>query len=209
MNRKSRSIPWMRQSRWFDVRTTSPPGSATPSRGSSSCWAAWRASSNAATRSCSSPTSSPRARTATAPPRRIRRSSWKSPGCSRTTAPSRSSRIRPPGPMRRSAPACWDLTEPLRRLGVPIRQLNAPRKCRLGPGPAQDRDQLRGARRRRDHQSAEVQDPSADGRHLRRQEHVRLRQRQAQGPLALSQGRHGRASSPGCSSASTSISGPP
>jgi uncharacterized protein (DUF362 family) len=27
-----------------------------------------------------------------------------------------------------------ELTEPLRRLGVPIRQLNAPRKCRLGPG---------------------------------------------------------------------------
>jgi uncharacterized protein (DUF362 family) len=26
------------------------------------------------------------------------------------------------------------LTEPLRRLGVPLRQLNAPRKCRLGPG---------------------------------------------------------------------------
>jgi uncharacterized protein (DUF362 family) len=26
------------------------------------------------------------------------------------------------------------LTEPLRRLGVPIRQLDAPRKCRLGPG---------------------------------------------------------------------------
>jgi uncharacterized protein (DUF362 family) len=26
------------------------------------------------------------------------------------------------------------LTEPLRRLGVPIRQLNAPRKCKLGPG---------------------------------------------------------------------------
>jgi len=26
------------------------------------------------------------------------------------------------------------LTEPLRRLGVPIRQLNAPRMCRLGPG---------------------------------------------------------------------------
>jgi len=30
-----------------------------------------------------------------------------------------------------------ELTEPLRRLGVPIRQLNAPRKCRLGPdGPS-------------------------------------------------------------------------
>ena len=27
-----------------------------------------------------------------------------------------------------------ELTEPLRRLGVPIRQLNAPRKCRLAPG---------------------------------------------------------------------------
>lgn len=26
------------------------------------------------------------------------------------------------------------LTEPLRKLGVPVRQLNAPRKCRLGPG---------------------------------------------------------------------------
>jgi len=30
-----------------------------------------------------------------------------------------------------------ELTEPLRRLGVPLRQLNAPRKCRLGPnGPS-------------------------------------------------------------------------
>ena len=60
-----------------------------------------------------------------------------------------------------------ELDESLKKLSVPVRQLDKPKKCRVGKKKNPRRHKLRSSRSRRDYQPAQVQIASAIGSDVR------------------------------------------